>query len=220
MLAVLGLGGALVLLPAAAAFAHDYLVTSDPAADSTVRTAPRAVSLTFDAVVLDYGRGSTALQVTGPGGATRHFETGCAAVDGRTVTARVTLGGPGTYTETWRVVSADGHPVSNSIRFTYAPPAGQRAAAGSPHGPDCGVAAAAPGTATGPPGGLVVALAIVGGLVVLGVLAAVVFVVLRATRLPAGTESADADLESDTEPGREPPPESTAAPGRARREAP
>lgn len=189
VIAAVALGGALALLPAAAASAHDYLVASDPTAGSTVRTAPRSVRLTFDAVVLDYGRGSTALQVTGPGPAPRHFETGCAAVDGRTVTARVALGGPGTYTATWRVVSADGHPVSSSIRFVYAPATGQRAAAGSPRGPDCGVAVAAPGSATAPPGGIVIVLVVAGGVVVLGVLVAVVLLVLRATRVPAAIET-------------------------------
>ena len=191
-LAALLLGGALALLPAAAASAHDYLVTSDPAAGSTVRAAPRAVTLTFNATVLSYGLGSTALQVRGPGDSTRHWETGCAVVDGRTVTARVALGGAGIYTETWRVVSADGHPVSDSIRFTYAPPAGQRPAVGSARGPDCGVAAAAPGATAGAPGALLVALVIAGGLVILGVLAAVVIVVLRATRIPEPANSADA----------------------------
>lgn len=209
LIAVVTLAGALALLPAAAASAHDYLVASDPAAGSTVRVAPASVSLTFDAVVLDYGRGSTALQVTGPGTATRHWETGCAAVDGRTVTARVSLGGPGNYTETWRVVSADGHPVSNSIRFRYAPSPGQRAAAGSPRGPDCGVSAAAPGAVTGPsgpPGALVVVLIVAGGLVVLGVLAAVLLV-LRATRVPppSGPEPAvPPAVEPATPPGRSP----------------
>lgn len=188
---VVTLAGALALLPAVAASAHDYLVASDPTAGSTVSVAPRSVSLTFDAVVLDFGRGSTALQVTGPGPATRHWETGCAAVDGRTVTARVALGGAGTYTETWRVVSADGHPVSNSIRFRYAPSPGQRAAAGSPIGPDCGVTAAAPVAGTGTPGALVIVLVVAGVLVVLGMLAAVLFV-LRATRVPPSSVPAAA----------------------------
>lgn len=186
LLVAVALGGGLALLPAASASAHDYLVASDPAAGSTVRTAPGSVSLTFDAVVLDYGRGSTALQVTGPGGASRHFETGCAKVDGRTVTARVALGGPGDYIETWRVVSADGHPVSASIRFRYAPSAGRHSSAGSPTGPDCGVSAAASGAVSRGPGWFVIALVVAGGLVVLAALAGVVLLVLRATRVPVG----------------------------------
>ncbi|MBB2967476.1 copper resistance CopC family protein [Leifsonia aquatica] len=140
---------ALALLPAVAASAHDYLVSSDPAADSTVTAPPSMVTLTFNDRVLDLaGDGSsTLLTVTGPDAATRHFETGCATVADVNVSAPVALGGAGSYTVTYQIVSADGHTVSNSYAFAYQPPAGATEAAGSEKTP-CGAAAGGSGTDT------------------------------------------------------------------------
>ncbi|WP_308466210.1 copper resistance CopC family protein [Rathayibacter soli] len=137
---------ALALAPAAGASAHDYLVDSTPKADSVQTTPLKTVSLTFDDIVLDLsGNGSSALlQVTGPDGANTHFETGCPTIDGRVVSAPVALGAEGKYVVTWQVVSADGHTVSNSFGFSYQPPAGTTAAAGSQERPACGRAGSEP----------------------------------------------------------------------------
>jgi methionine-rich copper-binding protein CopC len=140
---------ALALVPATGASAHDYLVDSTPKADSIQTTPLKQVTLTFDDVVLDLSHnGSSALlQVTGPDGSgsnsgERHFETGCPTIEGRTVSAPVALGADGNYTITWQIVSADGHTVSNSITFTYQPPAGTAAANGTSSRPECGRGAA------------------------------------------------------------------------------
>jgi methionine-rich copper-binding protein CopC len=132
-LAAIGVAAALALLPAAGATAHDYLVSSDPAADSTVSTAIDKVTLTFNDRVLDLsGDGASSLvTVTGPDTSSRHFETGCATTADTTVSAPVALGGAGKYTITYQIVSADGHTVSNSLSFSYQPPAGATPAAGS-----------------------------------------------------------------------------------------
>jgi len=178
---------ALALAPAAGASAHDYLVDSSPKANSVVTAPPSKVRLTFDDIVLDLsGDGSSALlQVTGPDGASRHFETGCPTIAGRDVTAPVALGGAGKYLVTWQIVSADGHTVSDSIAFTYKPAAGTTAAQGSASRPACGgttsTASAAPATTDGQQntpdsselgivitiGGIIVGLAIIGVVVVL-----------------------------------------------------
>ncbi|MFF1571646.1 copper resistance protein CopC [Leifsonia sp. NPDC058292] len=144
-IAALGLAAALALLPAAGATAHDYLVSSDPAADSTVSTALDKVSLTFNDRVLDLsGDGSSSLvTVTGPDASTRHFETGCATTADTTVSAPVALGGAGKYTITYQIVSADGHTVSNSLAFSYQPPAGATPAEGT-ESSACGTSSAAP----------------------------------------------------------------------------
>jgi methionine-rich copper-binding protein CopC len=124
---------ALVLLPVAGASAHDYLVDSDPKSGAVVTQPLQTVSLTFNDRVLDLsGDGSSSLvTVTGPDAGARHFETGCATITDRVVSAPVALGAAGSYTLTYQVVSADGHTVSNSLKFTYQPPAGAVAAAGS-----------------------------------------------------------------------------------------
>lgn len=178
------------MLSAAPASAHDYLVDSTPKADST-QTAPlRSVSLTFDDVVLDLARSGPGalLQVTGPDGASTHFETGCPTIADRVVTAPVALGGPGTYRITWQIVSSDGHVVSDSITFRYAPPAGTKAAAGTATSACKGAgASAAPsagaGTAQGTVNsGAIVIVVVIAAAIVLLALGAVLVIVLTRRR--------------------------------------
>ncbi|MEO8907186.1 MAG: copper resistance CopC family protein [Microbacteriaceae bacterium] len=183
------IAGALALIPAAGASAHDYLVDSTPKANS-VQTAPlNKISLTFDDIVLDLaGDGSSSLlQVTGPDGANTHFETGCPTVLGRVVTAPVALGPSGKYIITWQIVSADGHTVSNSLDFTYSPPAGTTEAKGTSSRPQCGRTSSESGAATSTPAaqtsgasnssslGIVVTIgAVIIGLAVIGVITVLV----------------------------------------------
>lgn len=190
--AALGVAAVLILVPADAAQAHDYLVASTPAAGSTIHSPVSTVSLTFDDIVLDYSKGSTALLVTGPGRSSRHFETTCATIDNRTVSAGVALGRPGVYTVTWRVVSADGHPVTDSIRFTYAPSSSVRASAGTPSGPSCGLSDAHYIPYGGPsPGISPIVWFVIGGGVLL-VLAAIIVVIVVVVRTnPSSVQGAD-----------------------------
>ncbi|MGO4595959.1 copper resistance CopC family protein [Leifsonia sp. 2TAF2] len=216
--AVLAAAAALALAPVAAASAHDYVVGSDPAADSTVTSPLDAVTVTFNDRVLDLsGNGSTnLLTVTGPDSATRHFETGCATVADTKISAPVALGTAGKYTVTYQVVSADGHTVSSSYAFSYAPPAGASAATGTDTTP-CGASSApaaqssssaTPGSSSSaPPGatastpqltqaastgtdlGLVIGIAI--AIVVLAVIG-VVIIVVTSRRKPAAPTDGDA----------------------------
>lgn len=167
-----------VLLPAAPAAAHDALVGSTPAAGSTVDRSPASVQLRFDKTVLGGTRGATALIVQGPGESRRHFETTCAAIEDRTVRAAVRLGAPGRYTVVYRVVSADGHPVSASFTFVSRASGG---GSGSAAGPDCGVRETGPVTADSGTTGWVIG-GIAGGVALLAIVGAVVAVVLRPRR--------------------------------------
>lgn len=110
--------GLIVTTPAVA---HDYLVTSTPASGSTVTKPVTRVSLSFDDVVLYNPEAGLRSLVIVTNSAGKHFETGCATALDRVVSVPVSLGAAGAYTVTWDIVSADGHPVTNSIRFTYAP---------------------------------------------------------------------------------------------------
>ena len=144
---VLALTGVVPLLATSPASAHDYVIASSPTDGATVDAPLDEVTYTFNAPILDLsGTGSSnVLEVVGPDG--RHHETACVAtVSGATVSVAVALGGPGTYTSTYQVVSSDGHTVSNSQTFEYAPPAGTPAAAGSEARPSCDEG---PGAATG-----------------------------------------------------------------------
>jgi methionine-rich copper-binding protein CopC len=111
-------------LPAAA---HNVLTGSDPADGATVRTAPTTVTLTFDQTVQNF---EPVVTVTGPNG--NQFQTGSAAVRDNTVSVGVDGSGPsGLYTIGYRIVSADGHPVTGSVSYTL-DPAAAGTATGSP----------------------------------------------------------------------------------------
>ncbi|PPF82199.1 transporter [Subtercola sp. Z020] len=196
---VLAVAALLALLPVSSASAHDYLVSSSPAAGATVTAPPAEVSLTFNDLVLDLsGDGSSSIvEVTGPDAATTHFETGCTSILSHTVSAPVALGGPGSYTVSWQIVSSDGHPVSNSLTFEYAPAAGTAASAGSASAPDCGrpgatALGAAPSATTSAGDGLAgwLILAVAGGIVLLAVVAVVVILLVSARRKKVGESSA------------------------------
>jgi methionine-rich copper-binding protein CopC len=179
---------ALGALGATPASAHDYLVASSPKANSTQTTPIDSVKLTFDDVVLDLTKSGPGalLQVTGPDGASRHFETGCPTVSGRNVTVPVALGGPGKYQATWQIVSADGHVVSDSITFTYAPPSGTKAAPGTVASACKSAGATAAPTAgagtrqgTIDSGAIVIVVVIAAAIVLLAIVAVVVILLTR-----------------------------------------
>jgi len=109
------IGLLLVLLgPAAPASAHAALVGSDPTNGSIVPDAPNKVTLTFsESVQLVSGR----VQVLAPDG-TRADE-GAPSTDGASVTIPLRSGGRrGTYLVSYRVISADTHPIGGSITFS------------------------------------------------------------------------------------------------------
>jgi len=101
---------ALAFAPSAA-FAHSSSVDSDPADDAQVKTLPRVVTVTFNEPVAE-----AACALTEPGGQVVKVR---ASVKGAVVTASLPANGPkGDYVLAYRVVSADGHPVTGEVEFT------------------------------------------------------------------------------------------------------
>lgn len=95
------------------AWAHDTLVASNPRDGAVLDRAPSAIVLQFDQPV---GRRFGRVVVSGPDGAT--YQDGQLQVSGSTVRQHLRALGPaGTYRIAWRVVSADGHPVSDTLAF-------------------------------------------------------------------------------------------------------
>ncbi len=115
--ALLASAGALLLSPlvlAAPASAHDSIVGSVPADGATLTTAPTEVRITFEEPPTATGLG---VAVLAPGGAS--VVAGKPAIDGNVVVQALdalTVGG--TYDVSYRVVSADGHPVTGTLAFT------------------------------------------------------------------------------------------------------
>ena len=121
---VLAVGASVGL--AGAASAHDVLISSDPADNATVATAPSSLQFTFDQPVQNF---DPVVSLVGPDG--RQYATGTPSVSGNVVSGTVDAGPAGRYTAAYRIVSADGHPVTGEIHFTLA---GDGAASGRSHG--------------------------------------------------------------------------------------
>lgn len=125
VLAGLLLGFFGTLLVAAPASAHAALVGSDPGNGTIVPDAPNRVTLTFsESVQLVPGK----IRVLAPDGS--QANQGDPSVAGTQVTIPVRSGGGrGTYLVSYRVISADSHPVAGTITYSVGaastPPAAQ-----------------------------------------------------------------------------------------------
>ena len=125
------LGLVVVLLgPAAPASAHATLLSTTPAANSVVSQPPAAVLLTFTEPVSPI---TGKVRVTGPDG---RADAGEPRVEGTNLYINLGPNTPnGTYLVTYRVLSADGHPVAGAFTFSIGAP--------SPGGPPAEAAEAA-----------------------------------------------------------------------------
>ena len=103
-----------LLGPAAPASAHAALVSSDPQNGSVVPDAPNRVTLTFsESVQLISGK----IQVLGPDN--KRADEGEPQAAGSTITIPLRSGGGrGTYLVSYRVVSADSHPVAGTLTYS------------------------------------------------------------------------------------------------------
>jgi methionine-rich copper-binding protein CopC len=101
--------------PASSAAAHDELLASDPSPDALLGTSPDKITLTLsDAPSTEPG--ATLFAV---------FDEECAPigngdpiVEGNTVTQRISGPVEGAVLVQWKVVSSDGHPISDEYSFS------------------------------------------------------------------------------------------------------
>ncbi|MDQ3158125.1 MAG: copper resistance protein CopC [Actinomycetota bacterium] len=101
-----------LVLGSAPAIAHAALVSTDPSDGVRLDTAPTKVTLEFSENVAS----PAYLVITGPDGS--RVKTGKTEVLDRTVTATVApVDLKGTYSMSYRVVSADSHPVEGTTKF-------------------------------------------------------------------------------------------------------
>jgi len=122
-------GAALTLLSAAPATAHATLLGTDPADGASLEAPPAQVTLTFNEPVRVADDGVRLLDASGDA-----LPATAASVD-RTVELGVPPDLPdGAYVVDWRVISADGHPVSGALTFTVGTPADAAAEAPAPDG--------------------------------------------------------------------------------------
>lgn len=100
-------------LGAGPASAHASLVSSDPEDGSSIAAAPRSIAFTFNENI-----GNPAfVAVRAPDG-TKVAVSDVSAVDAMVTAIVAPSNQKGRYTATYRVVSADGHPVEGTIDWT------------------------------------------------------------------------------------------------------
>lgn len=109
------------MLTAAPAFAHAALIASDPVDGARLDASPTRVTLTFNQ---DVEPQFAAVTISGPDGTA--YADGDVRVDGPNAAVAVKpLGPAAAYVVAYRVISADGHPISGQYTFqlTEAAPA-------------------------------------------------------------------------------------------------
>ncbi|MEU7614528.1 copper resistance protein CopC [Micromonospora rifamycinica] len=109
---------ALLLAPAGPAAAHAVLASSSPVASAVVPSAPSEVVLTFTESVRKV---PDKVRVIAPDGS--RADRGEPRFEGSVVTIGVDPAGPrGTYLVSYRVISADSHPVSGAFTYSVGAP--------------------------------------------------------------------------------------------------
>lgn len=107
----------LALVPTMPAQAHAQLLVSTPAAGSVVYKWPSTVTITFDDDLIVF---EDANQLVVTDSKKRRVDSGVTVVTGASLSVSLKKTKRfGKYTVTYRVISADGHPVSQSYPFYY-----------------------------------------------------------------------------------------------------
>ncbi|BCB84910.1 copper resistance CopC/CopD family protein [Phytohabitans suffuscus] len=118
LLALIAGALATLALPAAPASAHAVLASSNPSGNAVLQAAPVEVVLTFTESVRKV---PDRVRVIGPDG--KRVDQGDARFDGAVVTIPVEqTGAQGTYLVSYRVISADSHPVSGGFTYSVGAP--------------------------------------------------------------------------------------------------
>ena len=119
--AIVGLGMAILPLSASApALAHDGIVGTTPGEGETVDAGAFDVTITASEDIMNMAdMVGNEIWVSGPNDSAeaQSVSLPCIKVAGATAAVPVDIDLPGTYTATWRLVSADGHPQEGSFTF-------------------------------------------------------------------------------------------------------
>lgn len=120
LVVLLAATAAFLMTGATPALAHATLTSSSPADGAVPASAPASVRLTFDEAVRPVPADTRVIDPAG------RSISGAVAGNGATVTIALRATGgttmPGTYTVSWRVISADSHPVAGAVSFSIGHP--------------------------------------------------------------------------------------------------
>lgn len=106
----------LLLATAPAANAHTSLVSSNPKSNAMLMASPKSISITFNEDLIKIsGKNVSKISLSNTIG---NVKLGAITINKGTITAKLLKTLPvSKYKVTYRVVSADGHPVSGSFNF-------------------------------------------------------------------------------------------------------
>lgn len=106
-------------MTAGPAFAHAQLLLANPKVGASVYQLPAKVELTFDDNLIALGPNANQIQVTDPKG--KRVDSGASTLVDATLSVKLKASSLlGLYRVSYRVISADGHPVSGSYPFYLA----------------------------------------------------------------------------------------------------
>ena len=106
----------LLLATASAANAHTSLVSSNPKSNAMLMESPKSISITFNEELIKIsGKNVSKISLSNTIG---NVKLGAITINKGTITAKLLKTLPvSKYKVTYRVISADGHPVSGSYNF-------------------------------------------------------------------------------------------------------
>jgi methionine-rich copper-binding protein CopC len=193
----LGVGGILVAASvlglAGPAFAHNFLVSSDPAAGQTLTKLPSKFIITTNEGLLDLSGHGAGFAFDVEDSHHKFYGNGCVTVTGPSMTINPVIGAAGKYSVIWQIVSADGHIVSNEYTFTWKPSGPFTPGVGASHPQNCGgksggVAPPDPHLGTDafakPSANLGLVLGIGGGVVGLGIILTLILLLVGRKKKP------------------------------------
>ena len=107
---------ATLLISNPVAQAHTALVSSNPKSNAMLKAAPKQISITFNEdLIMISGKNVSKISLSNTIG---QVKLGAITINKGTITAQILKALPiSKYKVTYRVVSADGHPVSGSFSF-------------------------------------------------------------------------------------------------------
>ena len=120
---------------------HNAVVATTPEAGSTITDSPVDISIVTSDQLLDLGGTGSGFAIVVRDADGLYYGDGCVDIGGSDMSARADLGQGGEYTVTFQFVSADGHSLSDSFVFDFAPTPSHAPATGVTDPPRCGVAA-------------------------------------------------------------------------------
>lgn len=142
MAVFLGLAVGLLGVPLAGispVFAHNLVLDTIPQAEDTVTESPLEVHVITSDELLDLAGTGAGFAIAVQDEAGSYYGDGCVTIAERDMFTTVELGEAGTYQVTYQFVSADGHSLSESFVFAFAPDASHSPAIGQPVAPQCGM---------------------------------------------------------------------------------